>query len=280
MTEVAIVGAGDLGGAIAHQLARRDIVRAVTLIDNSGRVAAGKALDIAEAAPIEAFSTHIEGTADFSRTAGASVVVLADRAAGGEWQGEEALMLLKRLMTMAARAVVVCAGTAQRELIDRGVRELKIARRRLFGTAPGALASGARALIALAADGSPQDVAVALLGVPPAHTVIAWEDATIGGGRLTGVIDQPTRHRLAARIGALWPPGPHALAAAAVNAIAAMAGRSRRLAICFVGPDTSSGINTRAAAFPVRLGPDGIVQVVMPWLSVAERVALENAMNL
>ncbi len=279
MREVAIVGAGDLGGAIAHLLAKRNAVRAVTLIDDSGRVAAGKALDIAEAAPIEAFSTDIEGTADFSRTAGASVVVLADRAGGGEWQGEEALMLLRRLM-IAARAVVLCAGAAQREVIDRGVRELKIARRRLFGTAPGALASGARALIALAADGSPQDVAVALLGVPPTHTVIAWEDATIGGGRLTSVIDQPTRHRLAASIGRLWPPGPHALAAAAVNAIDAMAGRSRRLAVCFVGPDTSSGVSTRAAAFPVRLGPDGIVQVVTPQLSVAERVALENAIAL
>src|SRR5262245_3871780 len=48
MQEVAIVGAGELGGAVAHVLARRDAVRSIVLADESGRVAAGKALDIAQ----------------------------------------------------------------------------------------------------------------------------------------------------------------------------------------------------------------------------------------
>jgi malate/lactate dehydrogenase len=279
--EVAIIGAGNLGGAVAHLLAERDAVRTVTLIDDGGRAAAGKALDIAEAAPIETFSTRVDGTADLSRAAGASVIVIADRfGSGGEWEGEEALMLLKRMAGTATNAVILCAGAAQRELIDRGVGELKLASGRLFGTAPEAFAGGVRALIALAGDGSPLDVSIAILGVPPSHTVIAWEDATIGGFRLTSLIDEPARRRLAARIVALWPPGPHALAAAAVKAIDVMAGRSRRTVTCFVGPDRAAGIRTRAAAFPVRLGPTGIVQLVTPSLSVAERVALENAISL
>jgi malate dehydrogenase len=279
--EVAIVGAGDLGGAVAHLLANRDVVRTVTLIDDSGRAAAGKALDIAEAAPIEGFSTRVGGTSDLYRAASASVIVIADRfGGGGEWQGEDALMLLKRMTGIAANAVILCAGAAQRELIDRGVGELQLASGRLFGTAPEALAGGARALIALAADGSPLDASIAILGVPPSHTVIAWEDATIGGFRLTGLIDEPARRRLAARIAALWPPGPHALAAAAVKAIDVMAGRSRRTVTCFVDPNRLAGVRMRAAAFPVRLGPTGIVQLVTPSLSAAERVALENAITL
>jgi malate dehydrogenase len=281
MREVAIVGAGELGGAAAHLLAMRDVARTVRLVDESGRVAAGKALDIAQAAPIEGFATRLDGTPDLSRAAGASVVVIADRAAGGgEWQGEEALALLQRLTGIAANAVILCAGADQRELIDRGAGELKIPRGRLFGTAPDALAGGAQALVALAADASPLDVAIAILGVPPAHTVVGWEDGTIAGFRLTTVLDGPTRRRLAARIAALWPPGPQALAAAAVKAIEAMAGRSRRILSCFVAPDRSAGTRTRTAACPVRLGPGGIVQIVMPVLSVAERVAVENAISL
>ena len=281
MREVAIVGAGNLGGAVAHLLAKRDAVRTVTLIDDNGRAAAGQALDIAEAAPIETFSTRVNGTEDLYRAAAASVVVIADRfGSGGDWQGEEALMLLKRLTGIAVNAVILCAGAGQRELIDRGVGELKLASGRLFGTAPEALAAAARALIAVAGDGSPLDVSIAILGVPPSHTVIAWEDATIGGFRLTGRVDEPTRRGLAARIAALWPPGPHALAAAAVKAIEVMAGRSRRTVTCFVGSDRAAGIRTRAAAFPVRLGRTGIVQRIAPSLSVAERVALETAINL
>src|SRR4051812_39469492 len=50
---VAIVGGGELGGLLAHVLARRNIAHDICLIDDNGRVAQGKALDIAQAAPVE-----------------------------------------------------------------------------------------------------------------------------------------------------------------------------------------------------------------------------------
>jgi len=280
MHSVAIVGAGELGGTIAHALARRDAVGAITLVDETGRVAAGKALDIAQAAPVEGFATELTGTTDLSNAAGAAVVVIADRVTGGEWQGEDALMLLKRLTQTASRAVIVCAGASARELVDRGVRELKMSRARLFGSAPEALAGGVRALVALAVNGSPRDVALTVLGVPPDHIVIPWEDATVGGFGLTRLVDEPARRRLRAKVPALWPPGPHALAAAAVKAIESMAGRQRQMVSCFVAPDTSAGVSSRTAALPVRLEPAGIVAVVIPELSVVERVALDNAMAI
>src|SRR5205807_2495976 len=99
MLDVAIIGAGELGGELAHVLARRGAVRAIRLIDESGRVAAGKALDIAQAAPVEQFATKMTGSADMNAAAGASVIVVADRfGASGEWQGEEGLALLRRLL--------------------------------------------------------------------------------------------------------------------------------------------------------------------------------------
>jgi len=72
--------------------------------------------------------------------------------------------------------------------------------------------------------------------------------------------------------------GPYALATAAAIVIDAVAERTRRLTSCFVAPDVSSGVQARTAALPVRLGRAGIVEVVMPSLSVAERIALENAL--
>jgi malate dehydrogenase len=280
MQEVAIIGAGELGGALAHVLARRDLARSIRLLDEKGRVAEGKALDIAQAAPVERFSTQVSGSADVSTAAGATVIVIADRFAGGEWQGEDALQLVRRLTRSAPGAVLVCAGASHRELIDAGVGELRIARARLFGSAPEALAAGARALVALAANGSPGDVALSVLGVPPAHIVIPWEDATFAGFALTRLMDEPTRRRLGARVAALWPPGPYALATAATMVIGAMAGRSRRSASCFVAPDTSAGRRTRTGALPVRFGPAGIVEVLTPSLTVVEQVALENAMQV
>jgi malate dehydrogenase len=280
MQSVAIIGAGELGGAIAHVLARRDLVRSIVLVDETGRVAAGKALDIAQAAPVEQFSTDLSGSTDVSAAAGASVVILADRVGGTDWQGDDGLLMLRRVADMASSAVVLCAGASQRELVDRGVRELHLSRTRLFGSAPEAFANGARALTALAVDGSPRDVALSVLGVPPAHLVIPWESATVAGRPLSRAFDEPARRQLAARIAAMWPPGPYALASAATAVLEAMRGRSRRLASCFVAPDTSAGVRARTAALPVRLGVTGILEVVLPSLSVVEQVALDNAMNL
>src|SRR6476659_690264 len=143
MQQVAIIGAGELGGAAAHALARSNLVRSITLIDETRRVAAGKALDIAQAAAVERFATRLSGATDVSMAAGASIVIIADQVAGGEWHGEDGLVLLKRLSQTAAGAVIVCAGASQRELVDRGVAELKFSRTRLFGTAPESLAAAA-----------------------------------------------------------------------------------------------------------------------------------------
>jgi len=283
MREVAIIGAGELGGALAYALARRQLVRAITIIDDAGRIAAGKALDITQAAPIEGFATQISGATDVSAAAGASVVVIADRA-GGDIEGDDGLMVLKRLAQTAPDAIVVCAGASQRELVERGVRDAGVdvhrdhRRHRLFGSAPEALVAAARALVALALNGSPRDVAMTVLGVPPAHVVIPWQDAAWAGASLARQIDEPTRRRLIARIGALWPPGPYALASAAVKVIEVMEGRSRQLVSCFAAPENAAAARARTAAVPVRLDRSGIVEVVLPPLSVVEQVALDNAM--
>jgi len=186
MHEVAIIGAGDLGGALAHILARRSAARTVRLIDTTGRVAEGKALDIAQAAPIEGFATQLTGGADWAASAGADVIVIADRA-GGEWPEDDALQLVAQLSRSAPRALIVCAGSAHRGIVERGVRERGIPRARLFGTSPEALAGGVRALAALAVNGSPRDVSLSVLGVPPDRTVIPWHDATLAGFSLTSV---------------------------------------------------------------------------------------------
>lgn len=279
MREVAIIGAGDLGGATAHLLARQGLAHAIRIVDDAATVASGKALDIAQAAPVQGFDTQMSGTSDIASAAGASVIVVADKASAARGR-DETLQLVKRLAQMAPRAVILCAGASEREVIDRAVSEFRLSRTRVFGSAPEALVAGARALIALAVNGSPRDVAVSVVGAPPDHIVVTWLEAAIGGVAATRVLEEPARRRLTERIAASWPPGPYALAAAAVAAIDVMAGRSRRTITCFVGPNTESGVRARAAALPVRLGPSGIVEVISPSLSVAEQVVLDNAMSL
>src|SRR2546430_2307178 len=131
MDRVVILGAGELGGLLAHALARRAVAQDVCLIDEKGRVAEGKGLDIMETAPVEGFSATVTGSSDMALAGGATVVVIADPVGAPEWQGEGALTLLKRLRDFSPQSLVVCAGASQRELIEQGVRELHVSRARL-----------------------------------------------------------------------------------------------------------------------------------------------------
>ncbi len=276
MRDVAVIGAGELGGACAHLLARRQAARAVRLVDDTGHVAAGKALDIAEAAPVEAFATAVSGSADLAAAAGVDVLVIADRAAGGDWTEEELLPILERLARAAPHAAVVVAGSAGRGIVERAVRERRLARARVIGTAPEALAAAVRAVVALEADCSPRDVSLTLLGVPPAHIVVPWGEATVHGLSVEQALDEPARRRIAARLPALWPPGPYALASATALAVDALAGRTRRRMSVFLAPDDSLGRKARAAAVPVKLGTAGATPVDVT-LNVRDQVAFDNA---
>src|SRR5262245_66527191 len=85
MREVAIIGAGVLGGELARVLARRDVAAVIRLVDDKGQIAAGKALDLMQSAPVERFAARISGSTDLMTAAAADVVVIADRP-GAEWQ--------------------------------------------------------------------------------------------------------------------------------------------------------------------------------------------------
>src|SRR5688572_15963183 len=96
MTMAAIIGAGDLGGAVAHALATREAVDRVLLVDDASAVAEGKALDIQQSGAVSGFHTRLAGSADLSRITGCDVCVVADRAGSPsrEWQGDEGLARL------------------------------------------------------------------------------------------------------------------------------------------------------------------------------------------
>ena len=76
MSKVTVVGAGNVGATVANQLAHRDVTGQIVLLDLLGDMAKGKALDTWHQAPIDRFSTYVEGTDDYRDTADSDVVVI------------------------------------------------------------------------------------------------------------------------------------------------------------------------------------------------------------
>ena len=139
MATICIVGAGELGGSVAHALARGERVSRVVLIDERGTVAAGKALDIQQSGAIEGFHTRVDGAQDVTRVTGCTVCVIADVAPAVEWQGEPGLALMARLKGFVGDAPIVFAGTEQSDLLLKSVGEVHLNRQGVVGSAPEAV---------------------------------------------------------------------------------------------------------------------------------------------
>lgn len=277
---VCIIGAGELGGAVADALARGERVARVLIVDDAAMVAAGKALDIQQSGAIAGFHARLEGTADLSRATGCDVCVLADRVGrpSSEWQDDQALALIQRLMPYIGTAPLVCAGSAQAGAMQLAAREARVARERLIGSAPEALASATRAIVAMEAGCSPAEVSLTMLGAPPGF-VVPWSDASIGGYALERVLTQVQLTRIEARVARLWPPGPFALGTAAARVAEAIVGSSRRAFSLLTVLGGEFGVRGRVGTLPAVVSTSGIVQTRVPTLNTRERVRVEIALG-
>jgi malate dehydrogenase len=281
VSTVCIIGAGELGGATAHALARHEHVRKVILIDDAAGVAAGKALDILQAGAVNGSHTHLEGSADLSRVVGAAVCVIADRSgrASSEWQGDEGLALVNRLAPYAGESPLVFAGPSQASLVLTAAREAHIRRERLIGSAPEALCGAVKSMVALEAQCSPTEIGLTLLGAPPRGFVVPWSEASIGGHALERVLTQVQLSRLEGRVAHLWPPGPHALGLAAARVAEAVVTSARRTFSVLTVLSGEFGVRGRVGVLPARLSTQGIIETTVPALNTRERVQVENALG-
>jgi malate dehydrogenase len=280
MATVAIIGAGDLGAATAQALASRDCAFDVLLVDASAGVAAGKALDIQQAGAVTGFHTRLSGAGDVDGAGGCRVCVVADRSGPvpQEWAGDEGLSMLARAASAIGDAPMVFAGATQAELLSRVAREAHVPRERLIGSAPEALASSVKAIVAMEARCSPAEIALTVLGTPPGF-LVPWSEASIGGYALERVLSPVQLARIEGRVARLWPPGAYPLGVAAARVAEAVLTLSRRSFSVLVQLDGEFGVRHRAGALPAVLSATGIVHTRVPLLGVRERVLLETALG-
>lgn len=282
MSIVAVVGAGELGGTLAHKLAVRQRFSEIRLIDPTAYdLASGKALDITQASSLDGFDTRVIASDTLEATVDASVVVLADlvRNLNVKNQSNNLLATLKQLSQLVPKSVIVCPGDPTGLLIESSVRDLGIPQSQILGTAPGALVSTLQALVALEAGGSATDVSVSVLGFPPDHLIVQWNKMTLGGHSIEDILSPLQVARLRNRTQALWPPGPYALASSCTRVCEAITDGSRRIFYCFVSLDGEFGARGSAISMPVYLGKNGVERILKPALSVNEKVQLENALE-
>ena len=73
--KITLIGAGQIGGTLAHMIALKELGD-VVLFDVAAGIARGKALDIAQSSPVNGFNVSLSGTNNYEDTKNSDVIIV------------------------------------------------------------------------------------------------------------------------------------------------------------------------------------------------------------
>jgi len=76
MTKISLIGAGQIGGTLAHLIGTKELVDEVVLFDVASGFAKGKALDIAQSSSVDGFNVKFSGTDDYKDIKDSDVIII------------------------------------------------------------------------------------------------------------------------------------------------------------------------------------------------------------
>jgi malate dehydrogenase len=76
MTKISLIGAGQIGGTLAHLIGTKELANEVVLFDVASGIAKGKALDIAQSSSVDGFNVKFFGTNDYKDIKDSDVIII------------------------------------------------------------------------------------------------------------------------------------------------------------------------------------------------------------
>ena len=76
MKKISLIGAGQIGGTLAHLIGLKELANEVVLFDIASGIAKGKSLDIAQSSSVDGFNVKISGTDDYKDIKNSDVIIV------------------------------------------------------------------------------------------------------------------------------------------------------------------------------------------------------------
>ena len=76
MSKISLIGAGQIGGTLAHLIGTKELVKEVVLFDVASGIAKGKALDIAQSSSVDGFNVKLSGTDNYEDIKDSDVIII------------------------------------------------------------------------------------------------------------------------------------------------------------------------------------------------------------
>jgi malate dehydrogenase len=292
--KITVVGSGFVGQTTAMRLLEKGLGD-VCLIDIIEDKPQGLALDLREAAPIQGYEPSILGTNDYANTAGSDVVVVT---AGFPRQpGMSRMDLLDKnaailrdvvgnVVPGSSDAILIVVSNPLDEMTHLAADLSGFPKQRVFGMAGVLDSARLRYFIAEELGVSPGVVEAMTLGSHGDAMVALPRHATVNGRPLPELVDGSTLERLfqrtrdgGAEVVSLLKSGSafYAPSASVVAMVAAIAADSREVLPVCAWASGQYGITDVYVGLPVRLGREGVVEIVELDLNKEELAQLRDA---
>jgi len=292
--KITIVGAGNVGATCALWAAARDLGD-IVLVDVIAGLAAGKALDLAQAAPITGFAHRITGTTDYAATAGSDLAIVTAGLARKPGMSRDDLLaknaeivagVVRNLVAHSPNVILVIVSNPVDAMTGLAHKVSGLPARRVVGMAGVLDSARMRTFIAAEAAVSPKDVSAYVLGGHGDAMVPLVRHSSVGGVPLAGRLAKEKIERIVeqtrsggAEIVALLKTGSafYAPAAAAVEMAQAILRDERRVLPCVAYSDKEYGVGGYFVGVPARLGSGGVMDILEFDLAADERAAFEKS---
>ncbi len=293
--KVTVIGAGNVGATIAMRIAEKELAD-VVLIDILEGVPAGKALDLAEAAPIEAHDSKITGvTNDYSLAKGSEIVIVTAGIPRKPGMSRDDLLttnagimksVIKEIATVAPDAILIIVSNPLDAMCQVAFDTSGFDKKRVIGMAGVLDSARFRAFIAMELNVSVENTHAFVLGahgdtmVPlPRYSTVAGIPITelISAERIEAIIER-TRNGGGEIVGLLKTGSAfYAPASAATEMAEAILKDKKKILPCVTYLQGEYGINNLFIGVPVKLGSAGVEEIVEIKLTDEENKALQRS---
>jgi malate dehydrogenase len=290
--KITVVGAGNVGATAAQRLAERDYAD-VVLVDIVDGIPQGKALDLNQAGPIVGYEPNVVGTTGYAETAGSDIVIITSGFPRQPGMSRDDLLaknkeivggVAKEVAERSPNAIIIVVTNPLDAMCHVAYDVTGFPRQRVIGMAGVLDSARFRTFLAWELGVSAQDVTGFVLGghgdtmVP----VVSYTNVSgipvsqkISAGRLEEIV-QRTRDGGAEIVKFLQKGSAYyAPSAAAVEMCDAIVFDQKRVIPCAALCEGEYGLNGLFVGVPVKIGAEGVEEIIEIELSEDESAALK-----
>jgi malate dehydrogenase len=292
MKKVTVIGSGNVGATVANVLAHKDVVNEIVLLDIQGDMAKGKALDMWQQAPVDYYSTRIVGTDDYAQTANSDIVVITAGIPRKPGMSRDDLIstnanivssVTAQIMKYSPNPIIIVVSNPLDVMTYAAWKTSGLPSTRVFGMAGILDTARYRAFLAEALNVSPKDIQAVLMGGHGDTMVPLPRYTTVSGIPVTELIDEQSLNAIVERtkvgggelVKLMGTSAWYAPGAAAAQMVESILKNENRIYPCCALLNGEYNLNGVFVGVPVKLGSQGIEQLIELKLNEAE-IALLN----